>query len=155
MKAVLYNIADARSPASAESRARQRSQSTTFTSNAHWQAISCGSQQKMSCKGFNPSSSFPKIAVKTQAMGETVSASRLLITACLQTWKPELKTLGNRNLNISGPDSVLFFVPGAVAYICTETCHGDLAGLFSPAAQVRMAAGEPSRGTEPSVPLPR
>lgn len=55
----------------------------------------------MSYKGFSPFSSFPKIAAKTQAMGEMVSASRLLITACLQTWKPELKTLGNPNLGIS------------------------------------------------------
>lgn len=58
--------------------------------------------------GFNPSSSLPRIAIKAQAMGEMVSASRLLITACLQSWKPELKILGNPNLNSSRPDSVLF-----------------------------------------------
>lgn len=41
-------------------------------------------------------------------MGEMVSASRLLITECLQSWKPELKILGNPNLSTSRPDSVLF-----------------------------------------------
>lgn len=97
--------ADAHSPVRAKSRACQRSQSTAFTSNARWQVISHGFQQKM---GFNPSSSLPRIAIKAQAMGEMVSASRLLITACLQSWKPELKILGNPNLNTSRPDSVLF-----------------------------------------------
>lgn len=58
--------------------------------------------------GFNPSSSLPRIAIKAQAMGEMVSASRLLITACLQSWKPELKVLGNPNLNTPRPDPVLF-----------------------------------------------
>lgn len=103
-----FIIAVAGSPASAESRACQRSQSTTFASNTHWDVISCGSQQKMSYKGFNPSSSFPKAAVKAEAVGEMVSASRLLITVCLQSGKPELKNLGNPNLSISRPDSVLF-----------------------------------------------
>lgn len=50
----------------------------------------------------------PRIAIKAQAMGEMVSASRLLITECLQSWKPELKILGNPNLNASRPHSVLF-----------------------------------------------
>lgn len=58
--------------------------------------------------GFSPSSSLPRIAIKAQAMGEMVSASRLLITACLQSWKPELKILGNPNLDTSRPASVLF-----------------------------------------------
>lgn len=49
--------ADAHSPARAKSRARQRSQSTAFASNARWQVISHGFQQKM---GFSPSSSPPQ-----------------------------------------------------------------------------------------------
>lgn len=84
----------------------------------------------MSCRGFNPSSFFPKTAVKTQAMGETVSASRLLITACLQTWKTELKTLGNPNLNISRPDLVLLYPRSSCLHL-----HRNLPWWFGRALQ--------------------
>lgn len=58
----------------------KRSQSPVLTVSVLWPAIADEPQPKASWKGFNPSSSSPRIAAKIQTTGKAMNASRLLIS---------------------------------------------------------------------------